>query len=459
MNVSIKLAIITFSIVCLVSGSFAQRRGRKLPVGAYLKSAKIEILSGDLERYQSAIYMLDSLFLHYGPHAEGLHLMGQIMVDYIDQTPGIVKKTPYVERLVAYIDSLRMCCENKKVKKKYKKDCKKYTTLADSLKVRYWREFYNSGIEQLNRIDELQQEIDDETDSSAIATLRDDIDATADSCVDNLQLAITLDAGDHRGYVGIGSLHEKKNNFEKAIQWLSKGLEKTENRSSLLLTIAYDYIKLNEYCRSIPFFKEYIDAHSSDTITMGNLAICYNNCNFYDSALIINRKILEVAPENSDALNLIGRYYNQIARDASDSASYYQKEDNKDRSKYWQSKREEAFDSSLVYFKGVAELNPEDLLALEQYGTISYIRGNFENAVAPFARLTELEPQEADYWKYLGDCNLNLRKFNEAIAAYEKVTELEPNDLEIWESLKDLYFEVGNKEKQAEADKKIKSLN
>lgn len=455
----IRLALIFLIIVSLPFSSFSGKKGRKLPVGAYLKSAKIEILSGDLERYQTAIYMLDSLFMHYGPHAEGLHLMGQIMVDYIDKTTGITEKKPFISKLVAYDDSLHMCCENKKIKKKYKKDCKKFIPLTDSVIVKYWREFYNNGIEQLNSIDELQEEINNESDSTTIAMIQRDIDAISDSCIKNMELVISIDPEDNRGYVGIGSIYDKKKDYKQAIDWLSKGLEKSDDRSNLLLSIAYDYIKLNEYCNSIPFFKEYVEAHTEDIATMYNLSICYNNCKFYDSAMAINYKILEIDSSNVDVLSSIGRYFNQIARDASDSASFYQKIDNDEQSKLWREQRVTIFDSSLIYFKKIIELKPDDLLALEQYGTISALRGNFEDAAMSFSKLTELLPEEVDYWKYLGDCNINLGQFEGAISAYEKVVEIDPGDVEIWKSLKDLYFEIGDKAKQTDAEKKIKSLN
>ena len=136
-------------------GAVAQaKRPRKLPAGAYIKSAKIEIVSGDIERYPTAIALLDSLFLHYGPHAEGLDLMRKVMVDYVEKASSPEAKMPHVEGMIAYYDSLKMCCESKDIKSKYKKGCKEFLRTADSTNVDYWRRFYNDGIEQLNRIEE-----------------------------------------------------------------------------------------------------------------------------------------------------------------------------------------------------------------------------------------------------------------------------------------------------------------
>lgn len=452
------LTIIALSLLFLTTSALAKKRGRKLPLGAYIKSAKIDILSGDLSRYSNAIAMLDSLALYYGPEAEALHLMGQMMVDFIDKTPDLKAKKAYVEKMVAYDDSLHQCCTNKKIKSKYKKHCKQYIVLADSVKVKYWRQFYNNGINQMKTIENLQKQIAEETDSAIIAGYKDDIRANKDSSDYNLQLAIIINKEDGRAYVGLATLYEKLNDFKTANEWLKKALGKTKDYTNILLSIAYNTIRMDNYCDAIPYLREYVDSNTTDTLTMANLVICYNNCKYYDSALAINQRILSINPQSTNALTSIGRFYNQLARIASDSSGYYQKQNDEKQSKLWRNKRDIAFDSSLAYFKKVVDLNPNDTMALEQYGTISALKGKFKDAAFAFNKLTALKPDEIDFWKFLGDSYLQLQEFDSTIKAYEKAVELDPNDLETWEHLKDLYAERRYKKKEAEAIKKIKSL-
>ena len=274
-----------------------------------------------------------------------------------------------------------------------------------------------------------------------------------------MQLTLLLDPNDYRGYVGVSSAYEKIGDFEKANEWMIKGLDKTDNRSNLLLSIAYNHIKLNKYCESIPYFKEYVDANPTDVANMYNLTICYNNCGLYDSALVYNRKILEVEPTNVEALKAVAQYHSQNARTASDSASAYQSLENEAKIKEWHAKRDEAFDSSMYYFQLAIESDPNDIMSLEQYGTIGTIRNKLNEAVMAFTKLTELNPNEVDYWRILGDCKLRMKEFEGAITAYEKVVSLEDNDKETWERLRDLYNQLGKKAKQAEADAKLKTLN
>ncbi|MEW6412460.1 MAG: tetratricopeptide repeat protein [Candidatus Zixiibacteriota bacterium] len=461
MKISAKLAIILVITIFLVGSTFAGKKDRKLTVGAYISSAKIEIVSGDLERYETAITYLDSLFLNYGPHAEGLHLMAQIMVDYIDKTPELESKKKYVEKLVAYVDSLHRCCENKEIDKKYRKGCDEYTELNDSVKVRYWQEFYNRGFEQMHRIDTLRQEMAGASDSTWAADLQKSIDVTVDSCVTNMEISIMLNPVDHRAYIAAGQANEKVGKYQEAIKWLSKGVEMVEDtasKASLLFSLAYNNIQMNDFCGAIPYFKQYTDIYTEDTLTLYNLAACYNNCGFYDSALFVNQRVIEYASCNIDALTAVGLYHNQNARNASDSANHYQTQQDEKTATLWRSKRDEAFDSSLVYFERAVNCDSTNIMSWEQYGTIVAIRGQYENAARAFKKLTELDPGRAEYWRSLGDFDLRLKKFDDAIMAYEKTVEIDPGDKETWERLKSLYHEKGQSAKEAEVDKKLKSL-
>ena len=445
---------ITLVLVGLLAVSAEASKPRKLPANAYIKSAKIEILSGDIERYPAAIAMLDSLFMYYGPHSEGLHLMAAIYVDYTDKTADPWGKRQYVNKMVAYYDSLSMCCNNKEIKSNYRKDCKEYTELADSAKVKYWREFYNAGVEQLNFMGEVAKELKEITDSSSREFSLNVIQTNIDSCIANMELAIIFDPTNYQAYIAAGSAYEHKENWEEAIKWFKKGIEKAPNKDKLLPSIAYDYIRLDRYCEAIPYLKEFVILVPDDIKTMGHLAACYNNCQMFDSAAIVYRTMVAADSENTSALTNLGRYFNQNARDASDSSSAYQAAGNEKQVQFWRGKQMEAFDSSSAYFKKVFEQKPDDADAAEEYGLVSAIMGNYEAAAVAYTRLTELKPENEGHWSYLGDCYLNLKKFPEATAAYEKVVALDEDNRQIWQRLADLYAETGQKEKAAAARKK-----
>lgn len=436
-----------------LTGSMTAKE-RKLPVGAYIKTAKIHILSGDPERYKQAIIMLDSLFINYGPHAEGLFWMSQIYVDYIDKTPNLVGKQEYVKKMVAYNDSLRLCCDknNKEVDDKYKQDCKKYIEKVDSTAVMYWRQFFNDGIAQLNKVKQIISDLESESDSATIVFYNEQLKTFTDSCVNSINLAIIIDSTDYQPYVVMGTLSEQKKDYKASIEWLQKALNyinTPKERNPLLVQIAYNFINMNNFCEAIPYFKEYVQNAPEDVANARNLTICYNNCEMFDSAYVLNKKLLEQFPDDTEVMTSIGRYWNQMGRLASDSANLCRQAQNEACAKDMQTKSQMHFDSASVYFKKAFELKPDDKFAAEEYAIVTAILGRYEEATVPFIRLTELEPMESNYWTYLGDCYLNLRKFKESAGAYEKVIELEPENMNILERLEGLYQEL-------KMDKKLK---
>jgi tetratricopeptide (TPR) repeat protein len=462
LKTTLKIFLIAVILGAFLAGS-SMAKQRKLPVGAYIKTAKIHILSGEPDRYDQAIIMLDSLFLNYGPIAEGLFWMSQIYVDYINKTPGLVGKIDFVEKMVAYNDSLKICCDkdNKEIEKKYKKDCKEFIEKTDSTSVMFWRQFYNDGIEQLNEVKLVLSDINNETDSATLAFLNEKLQTRIDSCRNNIDLAIIIDSANFQPYMVLATLDEQLKDYEASNKSLIKALEfakEDDERKPMLIQVAYNYINMNKFCDAIPPFREYLELAPEDVPNARNLTICYNNCEMFDSAYALNMRLLAKSPEDTDVLTSIGRYWNQRGRFASDSANYFRSQKNEDSAKIWQGESERFFDSARVYFKKVFELNPDDDFAAEEYAIVAAILGNYEEAVVPFKRLTELKPMESDYWTYLGDCYLNMRKFAEAAEAYEKVAELEPENTDVLERLSDLYKEINKPKKLKVVEDKLKAL-
>ncbi len=454
-----KVLVVGLGLMLVTGGVAAQKKGRKLSVGAYLKTAKIEILSGKPERYEYAVAMLDSLFMHYGPHAEALYLMGQIMVDGIEQSYRLEDKGRYLGGMIAYFDSLRMCCESEEIKKSRKKGCQEYVMISDSLQVKYWRQFFNSGLTQLSFAEEQKTQLEETTDSSSRAFLEQGIEVNLDSCIQNMKLSIMAIADSSRPYLIIDKAYGLKGDYQSGLEWLKKGFDKSDDPTGVRLSIAYDYIKMRDWAGAIPYYQEHVSENPDDMGTLKNLGICYNNAGMYDSAVVTNLRVLELEPENAAIAVTIGRYFNSRAGTASDSMAKYQQENNDEMADAWSEKKQQAFDSSRVFFRRAYEIDPENVSTAEQYGLVCALLGDYEEAIIGFAKATELEPERAGTWTSLGDCHLSLQQFDEAVVAYQKVVELEPDNRSVWEHLRDLYIEAGHKAKRAEAEKKLQDLN
>lgn len=443
--------LIVFCSMC--SSTLAQR---KLPAKAYLTSAKIDVLEG---RPQEAEAMLDSLFLNYGPNSEGLALMGQIMVDYISAAPTAYTKAPLVDKMVAYFDSLRMCCGNEKIDKKFRKDCNDLVGKADSTAIQYWREFYNKGIEQLTSLQEFSKELAGAADSQTVAYYQSSIDTKADTAMVNMNLAIKIDPTDHRPYLAIGSILEGQKKYEDAIKWFLKGLPYTDDSSSMLLSIAYDYVNLNKYCDAVPYFEHFYRLNPTDLANANNLTICYVHCDRDEDAVSTYRKMLQVDSTHSDALLGLGSYYRREAGELTKKSKQLADGKKEAEAKAAREKANLVFDTAASFYDRHIKAYPDSVAGYDEYALINYIIGKFDKAAVAFKKLAELEPDKVDTWISLGDTYFSLNDFKSAIPAYEKAVALTPENKNVWERLSFLYFETGMTDKKDQADKKIQSLN
>jgi tetratricopeptide (TPR) repeat protein len=222
---------------------------------------------------------------------------------------------------------------------------------------------------------------------------------------------------------------------------------------------------MNSYCEAIPYLQEFVDGsevtpENQDQIlsTMYNLTICSNNCKEYDRALKVFHRMHEIAPEDVRAMVGIGRYHNEMARNASDSVNHYRELEDEATTALWNDKRSQRFDSSRFYLGKAFELRPDDKSAALEYGVVCYVVGQFEDAARAFKKISELDPDDTDNWMSLGDCYLSIRQFTDAAVAYEKVIESDPDNKEILERLSALYLETGQKDKRKQVDQKLESL-
>ena len=471
------LTVLTILMVGLLLTGTVDAKKKKKNVNAYLSGVKISIVEG---REQEALILLDTVAIFYGPHAKALSLRSQIYVDLVTGEPNVDKKKEFVQLMVTYSDSLKLCCENSEVEKKYKKDCNEFLELADSTKIKFWREFYNQGVEQLSNIEGLVEDLKTEEDSSTIAYIERDIMVNIDSVQNNMDMALIIDSTDHRPYVAIGNAWERKGDYQKAIDWMLLGLEKSTDSLRLLLPLAYNYIKLDDYCGAIQYYNMYCEKAPNDTMNLYYLSVCYSNCSatitdstekddgsfakirgneFYiDSAMATYRKILVLDPNHIDVLKGAGRYFFMQASKISDSASYYRSANQEEDFQRCDADRDMMFDSARVYFKTAFELQPDELIIAEQYAFACALLENCEEAIIGYNKVAELDPDNVNNWTVLGDCQLRLKDFKKALVAYENVVRINPNDKDVWENLVALYQQFGNKTKETEAKAKLKEL-
>jgi tetratricopeptide (TPR) repeat protein len=465
------LSALVLSALLLTLAVSVAAKDRKLQPDTYIRSAKIEILSGEEVRIQTAIAMLDSLFMYYGPHAEGLYWRTKIEAQLMESAKNLDSRVTHLATMMVYTDSLRKCCDNKDVKAGYRKGCDSYMSELDSARVLLWRSFYNDAVDKVDEVKEAARAVKEETDSAMLESFRARLSMAVDSVKSNMLLAMTIDSSDARSYIGIASAYEYAGDYPAALTWMTRALPLATDKDPLLIKIAYLHIELNDYCAAIPYFHDYSTSVLADSAVMAdsssvaslvgtlyNLTICLNNCKQFDSAFAVEQVILKYDPVNVDALNGSGLYHNEMARMANDSANAYRDAGNDAKEKEWRGRKEQEFEAAKICFKKVFDLKQEDVQVAEQYGIVSAVLEEWGEAAIAFARAVALDSTRSDDLVSLGDSHLRLGNWQDAATAYRKAVELKPDAKDVWLNLEALYKQLGDQAGLREAQAKLKTF-
>ncbi len=437
---------------------------RAKPLKAYISGAKIRIVEG---HPLDALVLLDSASMNYGLVPEAIHYTTQVYVDLIERASGPVAKQPLIDTLLMYVDSLYIACdpENSEVEKNYKKDCEEYIELADSTKLKYFREFYNEGRENLEAIERFSGDLEGEQDSARVAYIRENVQSNIDSLIMNMKVAIMIDSADFSTYIAIGDAYDRQGDYQEALSWMKRGYDRAADPTMLSQQLAYYYVQLEDYCGAIPYYKEYVEANPDSVTTLNFLAICYNNCGleegkryYLDSAMQMYRQVLAKTPGDINTILNAGRYFMMKAQQMTDSARTYREAEDTETAKEFESARREMFDSSRTYFAKAFAMVPDNDVVAEQYAFASALLQDCESAVKGFEIVAQARPDDAGNWTSLGDCYLRMANYEEAIRAYENVARLKPDKIQVWENLQALYKETKQPDKAAEAGAKVKEL-
>jgi tetratricopeptide (TPR) repeat protein len=438
---------------------FASRRAPVKSASALLSQAKIEMRASP-PRYESALDYLDTVLAIAGPMPEAYFYRGNIYGEFAIREYDLKKKIKILEKMALSYDSTYFSCDSKDVNKKLKKECKEYKSIIDSIRIFYWKDSYNAGVQKINVMDnELIPAVKNAADSAAKETAKAALQGAADTSKLHFRAGIAVDRRDFRAYEGIGIVFDRLNKYDSSAAWFQKASNLAPDTTHLIQNIAYAYIQSSDWETSIKYFKKLLDKVPEDANTMLNIAICFNNLRMYDSSHIYNLKAIEIDSTLAGAYVDVGQYFLLRSQEFADSIRIYQKENKGERADKFIKKRDNMFDSSAAFFKKGIELEPDNVLALDNYSLIMLIVGDYGEAEKCFKKLTELESYNKEHWISLGETYIRQEMFAEAISPFEKATELDPGDARIWETLEMLYEAEGLTDKAKEAKARAEELN
>ncbi len=250
--------------------------------------------------------------------------------------------------------------------------------------------------------------------------------------IPQLEKAVQLNLNNNEAYFQIGSAYEALRDFEKAAE-AYKNYVKSEpkNPGTGYYNLAICQIELKQFAEAIASFQEALKEKPNDLVINQKLAQACKNAGQYEKAAGIYTNLSEINPENTKIyLNNIIKMYDEA----------------------------NMADKAIESTNRLIELDPEDADAIYNLGYMYVKLNKYSEAVEPFKRAIEIKPDFKYAYSNLGFCYSKLKKYKDFIAVYKKLVEIDPEDADGWLSIGIGYMYLKNFSSAAEPIEKAVEL-
>ena len=186
--------------------------------------------------------------------------------------------------------------------------------------------------------------------------------------------------------------------YDRAYSLLQKVTSESEGRAPLFFALLSSlYQEKETYDKALETLVNGTQIFPESEQLHFELALLHERQGDRHKALAAMEKVLELNPENPEALNYIGYTWADLNINLAEAKNY---------------------------IKQAVELKPDNGFIRDSLGWVEYRLGNFETAKAELLQALDLEPDDPNIHEHLGDVYLALESNDKAHASYQKAFEL-----------------------------------
>ena len=198
--------------------------------------------------------------------------------------------------------------------------------------------------------------------------------------------------------------------FDKSIEYALNAYAIKNNELDVCLHLAYLYEMSDNLDLAIQFLDNALKIDYNEQIIY-NMAILFKKQKKYQDAIFCFEKVLELNPNNKNAMLNIANTYKHIN-----------------------------MDDSLDIYKQIEKIFPDDQQVKFFIYNIYFDMFDFDNAMTVAKKLLELDSNNVDYYKMLGDCYYSIYDYEQAFECYKKGESISPDDKIIKMSLAEIHY-------------------
>ena len=211
------------------------------------------------------------------------------------------------------------------------------------------------------------------------------------------------------------NISSKQKDHSKAIEFLLKALNVTDEPIEVWNLIGMEYLFLEDYIKANDFFLRCVRENSMDYQSLYNLLYCHDQLEENIEAINTLNRILETNPYSEVAWHQLGKLYAKI-------------------NKYEEALS--AYEFAIISDDTFTGAYIEKGKLLEKMGRINQAIDNYEFSA-------KLNAPNAYVIQRIGGCHIKLGNDQLALQYFKKSIKLDPNHEKSWISLVDYFFKSG----------------
>jgi tetratricopeptide (TPR) repeat protein len=143
-----------------------------------------------------------------------------------------------------------------------------------------------------------------------VSLQKDDIDNAEIA----FKVAVRLDAKCAKAWCGLGMVSQIRQQFQLAQEYYLRSLDIDADNLTALLGLFQSSCQMGSFSKVIFYLNAYLNMHPGDTAVMFCLATLYMKDGKYPQAAGLLKEVLALAPDNTDAANLLEEVDNKLSQ-------------------------------------------------------------------------------------------------------------------------------------------------
>jgi tetratricopeptide (TPR) repeat protein len=282
-----------------------------------------------------------------------------------------------------------------------------------------------------------------------------------------LEKAFELNADNKEAILLTGNAYNELRDFVKAAEWYEKYIGMNpEDPTEAYSQLGQAYFEAGNFEKAAPAFKEALKANNQDINLNYKLAQAYHKSGQYELAEKLYSFLAELSPED------VRIYYNTIVM-MYDEAKIPEKaveaarklvdiEPDNSEALYnlgYMLIKQKKFADSVDVFNRTIELNPGMEYAYHQLGYSHTQLKQWAKSVEVYQKLADVMPDNADAWMGIGQGYMQQKKWDPAVEPLKKVIDLKPDNAYAYYNLAICYLNLNDNFSAREIHGKLKTID